>query len=150
MIALLRDVAVGRVGDTRDLHRDDTPALYALGPVVDPSVTGLFSCSQIPTQANGYGGGNWDHLCSREVDRLMQRSDQELDVAARTKEIRQLGLLLAEDLPMLPLDVPANVGVWRSDRIAGIDPRDLSSPYGFFAGLSSWYSATLAVYGVPT
>jgi peptide/nickel transport system substrate-binding protein len=113
--------------------------LYPRGPVIDPSVTELFSCAQIPTQANGFGGGNWIHFCDKQADQLMQRSDQELDVSLRTQEIQELGRILAEDLAMLPLDVPPNVGAWRSDRIAGVDPADLSSPYGLFAGLSSWY-----------
>jgi peptide/nickel transport system substrate-binding protein len=40
-------------------------ALYAQGPIIDPSVTGTFSCNQIPTEANGFGGGNWDHWCNK-------------------------------------------------------------------------------------
>jgi peptide/nickel transport system substrate-binding protein len=114
-------------------------ALYPLGPIVDPSVTRLFSCAQIPTPANGFGGGNWSHVCDKQADQLMERSDQELDVSVRAGEIQQLGRILAEDLAMLPLDVPPNVAAWRSDRIAGVDPGDLSSPYGLFARLSKWY-----------
>jgi ABC-type transport system substrate-binding protein len=115
--------------------------MYRFGPVIDPSGTGILSCSQIPTAANGYGGGNWDHWCDRAADHLMRRSDQELDVAKRADEIQGIGTLIAKDLPMLPLYTLPNVAAWRTDKLAGIDPADVSSPYGFFVGLPSWHIA---------
>ncbi len=114
-------------------------ALYPIGPVVDPSITRFFSCTQIPTRVNGYGGDNWDHFCDREAERLLVRSDQELDPTARAQDLQAAGRILAEKLPILPLSALPNVGAWRSDRIGGVDPADLSSPYGLLAGLSNWY-----------
>lgn len=114
-------------------------ALYLWGPVVDPSVTKVFSCNQIPTRSNGYGGGNWDHWCNHEADKLMEDSDQELDPAVRAQQIQRLGALLARDLPMLPLFAEPNVAAWRTDKIGGVDPADASSPYGFFVNMSTWH-----------
>ena len=116
-------------------------ALYAQGPIIDPTVTGSFSCNQIPTQANGYGGGNWDHWCNHDADKLMQNSDQELDQAKRAALIQQVAALTAQDLPMLPVDVLPNIAAWRTDKIAGVDEASLSSPYGFFFGMTQWYAA---------
>jgi peptide/nickel transport system substrate-binding protein len=117
-------------------------ALYAQGPIIDPTVTGSFSCAQIPTSANGYGGGNWDHWCNKDADALMLSSDQELDQTKRASEIQQIAALSATDLPMLPVDVLPNIAAWRTDKVAGVDPTSLSSPYGFFFGMSTWYAAS--------
>jgi peptide/nickel transport system substrate-binding protein len=119
-------------------------ALYAQGPIIDPTVTGSFSCSQIPTSANGYGGGNWDHWCNKQADALMLSSDQELDQTKRATQIQQLAAIMAQptELPMLPVDVLPNIAAWRTDKIAGVDPTSLSSPYGFFFGMSTWYAAS--------
>jgi len=117
-------------------------ALYAQGPIIDPTVTGTFSSTQIPTQANGFGGGNWDHWVNKDADKLMQDSDQELDVTKRAALIQQIGVLMGQDLPMLPLDTLPNIAAWRTDRIAGVDPADLSSPYGFFFNMDQWYAAS--------
>jgi peptide/nickel transport system substrate-binding protein len=117
-------------------------ALYSTPPVVDPSVSGLFSCDQIPTPANGYGGGNWDHWCDESASRVMEASDQQLDPAVRASEIQQVGSLLARDLPMLPLFALPNVAAWRTDEIEGVDPSSVSSPYGFFFDVSSWHFAS--------
>jgi peptide/nickel transport system substrate-binding protein len=113
-------------------------ALYHQDPIVDPTVTWFFGCNQIPTQANGYGGGNWDHWCNHDADELMQDSDQELDPAVRAQQIHRLGVLLARNLPMLPLFALPKVAAWRTDRIEGVDPADVSSPYGFFVNMSTW------------
>ena len=71
----------------------------------------------------------------------MQDSDQELDVAKRAALIQQIAALTAQDLPMLPVDILPNIAAWRTDRVAGVDPNDLSSPYGFFFGMTTWYAA---------
>jgi peptide/nickel transport system substrate-binding protein len=114
-------------------------ALYAQGPIIDPTVTSLFSTSQIPTTANGFGGGNWDHWSNKQADALMQQSDQELDPTKRAALIQQIAALSASDLPMIPVDVLPNIAAWRTDKIGGVDPNDLSSPYGFFFGMDKWY-----------
>jgi peptide/nickel transport system substrate-binding protein len=116
-------------------------ALYAQGPIIDPDVSGTFKSDQIPTQANGFGGANWDHWRNTQADQLMTQAGQELDANKRAQLTQQLATLLAQDLPMLPVDVLPNIAAWRTDKIAGVDPNDLSSPYGFFFGMSTWYAA---------
>jgi peptide/nickel transport system substrate-binding protein len=116
-------------------------ALYAQGPIIDPDVSGTFKSDQIPTQGNGFGGANWDHWRNTQADQLMTQAGQELDANKRAQLTQQLATLLAQDLPMLPVDVLPNIAAWRTDKIAGVDPNDLSSPYGFFFGMSTWYAA---------
>jgi peptide/nickel transport system substrate-binding protein len=99
---------------------------------IDPSVTAIFSSDQI-------GGINWDHWSNSQGDALMQKSDQELDTTKRAALIQQIAALSAEDLPMVPLAVLPNVAAWRTDKIGGVDPNDVSSPYGFFFAMDTWY-----------
>jgi hypothetical protein len=68
----------------------------------------------------------------------MDASDQELDPARRVQILQRLDDLVADDLPILPLDVLPRVAAWRTDRIGGVDPADVSSPYGFFVNMSTW------------
>jgi len=119
-------------------------ALYAQGPIIDPTVTSAFGCDQIPTSANGYGGGNWDHWCNKDAWAVMKSADTELDVTKRATLTQQIATFMAQptDLPMLPVDVLPNIAAWRTDKIAGVDPTSLSSPYGFFFGMSTWYAAS--------
>jgi peptide/nickel transport system substrate-binding protein len=119
-------------------------ALYANGPIIDPTVTGLLSCAQIPTQANSFAGANWDHWCNKSADQLMQQSDQELDATKRAQQLQQIGSLAAQgdQLPMIPVDVLPVIAAWRTDKIGGVDPKDVASPYGFFFHLSTWYVAS--------
>ncbi len=126
------------------LYRNPTGvAFYAssTSPIADPDVSSLFKSDQIPTQANGFGGGNFDHLRDRGLDLLLIRSDLDVDQARRVQDIQAVGRRLADDLPILPLYVMPNLAAWRTDVIAGVDPNDVSSPYGFFSGMASWYFA---------
>jgi peptide/nickel transport system substrate-binding protein len=117
---------------------DFQAALYRMGPLIDPSVTRLFGCNQIPTQANGFGGANWVRLCNKQADPLRGQIDQDPAPAPRAARVQQLGRLLAEELPMLPLDVPPAAAAWRKDKLAGVDPAAATSPYGFFFGMDQW------------
>ena len=117
-------------------------ALYAQGPIIDPDVSGTFKSDQIPTQANGYGGGNWDHWRNSQADDIMSQAAVELDQAKRAELTQQLQVLMAQDIPFLPVDVLPNIAAWRTDKIAGVDPADLSNPLGFFFNMSTWYAAS--------
>jgi peptide/nickel transport system substrate-binding protein len=131
--------------DATDLFSNVAPqgdfqvALYALGPIIDPSVTSTFHSSQIPTKANGFAGGNWDHWSNPRADQLMSSSDQQLDATQRAQEIQQLGTLMAQDLPMLPVDILPNVSAWRTDKIAGPVGTWNSSAYGLFFNMNQWW-----------
>jgi peptide/nickel transport system substrate-binding protein len=131
--------------DPTDLFSNVAPqgkfqvALYAQGPIIDPSVTAIFSSNQIPTSGNHYAGENWDHWRNPQADALMAQSDQELSVAKRAQLIQQVGALMAQDLPLLPIDVLPNVSAWRTDRVAGPVGAWNSSAYGLFFNMNQWY-----------
>jgi ABC-type transport system substrate-binding protein len=86
------------------------------------------ACPNARTVVNGYGGRNFTHWCNRSADDLMRQSDLTLDPRRRAERLQGVGRLLADELPMLPVDSPPVVAAWRTDRIAGVDPADVSSP----------------------
>ncbi len=47
--------------------------LYAQVASPDPSVTTIFDCSNIPTEANGFAGQNNTGWCNEEASALMAR-----------------------------------------------------------------------------
>jgi peptide/nickel transport system substrate-binding protein len=115
---------------------------YASGGSPDPSVTATFSCNVIPTQANNFGGGNWNRWCNPQADQLMKDSDQELDQTKREDLMDQFYQLQAQDAMSLPLYVLPNVSAWRTDKIAG--PIGTWNPtiYGLFWNMNEWYVAS--------
>jgi peptide/nickel transport system substrate-binding protein len=119
-----------------------TMADYASGGSVDPSVTSTFSCDAIPTQQNGYTGGNWNRWCDSQADSLMKASDQELNAQTRLQDFGQLYALEAKDLISLPLYVLPNVGAWRTDKIAGPVGDYVPSNLGMFYDMNRWYLAS--------
>jgi len=122
-------------------HGKFTMADYATGGTVDPTVTGTFGCDVIPTKANSFAGGNWNHWCNQQATTLMKQSDQELDAAKRLQELGQVYALEAQDFLSLPLYVLPNVGAWRTDQITGPISDYIPSNYGMFYNINDWSQA---------
>lgn len=122
-------------------HGKFTIADYATGGSVDPSITASFGCKAIPTKANSFAGGNWNHWCNEQADGLMSQSDQELDPAKRLDLLTQVYQLEATDFLSLPLYVLPNVGAWRTDQIAGPITDYIPSNLGMFYNMNEWYKA---------
>jgi peptide/nickel transport system substrate-binding protein len=114
---------------------------YASGGSPDPSVTATLGCSAIPTEANGFGGGNWNRWCNQQADQLMRQSDQELDQQKREQLMTQLYQIQASDFVSLPLYVLPNVSAWRTDKVAGPIGEWNPTIYGLFWNLGEWYVA---------
>jgi peptide/nickel transport system substrate-binding protein len=122
-------------------HGKFTIADYATGGSVDPSITASFGCKAIPTKANSFAGGNWNHWCNEQADGLMSQSDQELDPAKRLDLLTQVYQLEATDFLSLPMYVLPNVGAWRTDKIAGPITDYIPSNLGMFYNMNEWYAA---------
>ena len=128
-------VYFGDVGPKGTSHFMD----YAVGGSPDPTATGTFGCEFIPTEANGYGGGNWTRWCNEEANDLMIQADQAIDPAERTTLTNQIGALEAQDVMSLPLYILPNVSAWRSDQLAGPVGEYNESIYGLFFNMDQWY-----------
>lgn len=62
-----------------------------------------YSSTSIPTEANGWIGGNFTGYRSAEMDEVCERGFRELDVPTRIGAQRQVARVFARDLPTLPL-----------------------------------------------
>jgi peptide/nickel transport system substrate-binding protein len=119
-----------------------TIADFAQGGSVDPGVTSGLACENIPTAANDFGGGNWNHWCNQQATDLMHQSDQELDPAARADLFNQIYQAEVQDFLSLPLYVLPAVGAWREDKIGGPIADFIPSNLGMFFNMNAWYLAT--------
>jgi peptide/nickel transport system substrate-binding protein len=59
--------------------------------------------SRIPTPENGWSGQNYTGFSSPEMDKLIDAAEIELDLDKRKALWRQIQMLYAEELPVLPL-----------------------------------------------
>jgi ABC-type transport system substrate-binding protein len=97
------------------------------------------ACENIPTAANEFAGGNWNHWCNQQATDLMHQSDQELDPAKRLELFNQIYALEAQDFLLLPLYQLPNVGAWRTDKVAGPLGDYIPSNLGMFFNMNEWY-----------
>jgi peptide/nickel transport system substrate-binding protein len=118
----------------------NTPlADYGSGGLVDPSVTHLFGCQEIPRREIDVSGDNYIHWCDDHADRLMRSADREADPDRRLDLMEAVYQLEADDFISLPLYVLPATSAWRMDRIAGPIGAFNSSPYGLFFNMNEWY-----------
>lgn len=89
-------------GDTLGSGAFDA-AMFASGGPVDPSLTALLSSSEIPAEENAFAGQNVYRWSDAEADRLMRRSDRQVDDAARAADLARLQEVIAEQVPLIPL-----------------------------------------------
>ncbi len=107
-------------------------AMYINTASPDPSVTGIMSCSQVPSPENNNIGQNSVQWCNEAASELMLQSDTEIDEAARAELIHQIGQALVDDSVMLPLFQFPNIAAWRTDRIEGDAPAADAANYRAF------------------
>lgn len=82
---------------------DFTLLMVAFGGGVDPSVTGLLSGDQIPTEANGYAGQNVYRYADDRLDALLARSDRQVDDGRRAATFAEIQQIIARQVPLIPL-----------------------------------------------
>ena len=112
-------------------------ALFANSTSPDPTVSQLYDIDGIPSEANGFSGQNFMAYASPEASELAAAIDREVDSTARLALVRQLGEILATDVPWIPLYVLPNLVVWNSTLVEGAG-NALFSAYGGFADMYDW------------
>ena len=112
-------------------------ALFANSTKPDPSVTAYYDIDGIPSEDNGFSGQNFTAYASRQASDLAFAIDREVDEAARLELVAELGTLLAEDVPWIPLYVLPNLLAWNPSLLDG--PGEwVSSVYGGFYDMYDW------------
>ena len=112
-------------------------ALYANSTSPDPTVLALYDIDGIPSEANGFTGQNFTAYASQEASDLATAIDREVDAEVRLALVHELGELLADDVPWIPLYVLPNMVVWNSTLVEGAG-NALFSAYGGFADIYDW------------
>ena len=85
---------------------------------LDPSLCNLFCSVNIPTEANGFAGQNWQRVNIPEVDPLLETVNSSLDEDERSAAGKAADAILAENVVSIPLDPLPNILLW-SDNILG-------------------------------
>lgn len=98
-------------GETMRKRKYEAMAMYAW--LKDPVVlsTTLWSCKNIPSEKNNWQGQNQPGYCNDKVDQLLTQSTREMDEQKRIKLGQDLEVVLADDLPALPLYFRVDVSV---------------------------------------
>jgi peptide/nickel transport system substrate-binding protein len=116
-------------------------ALYAQTPTDnDPAACNLWCSKNIPTQANGNNGQNYDRINDANLDKVWSDTDTNLDDAARVQDAIQGQANLAELMPALPVDPFPDILVINSDKLGtqqGTFQHNFA--YGPFTYLNYWF-----------
>lgn len=115
--------------------------LYAQVASPDPSVTTIFHCDNIPSEANGFAGQNNTGWCNEEASALMLESDRTPDPDERLELIHQIGDLVREDVVWLPFYQLPLITAWDSAQIDGPVGEYTDSPLSGFYNIYDWYLA---------
>jgi len=101
-------------------------------PVIEPHLMHwVFHSSSIPTEENGWRGGNRGGYENLEVDRKLDEAARLSDPDERRRRYGRVQEILADELPYVPLWHEDTVAVV-SDRFAAVDV----SPFGFLYPLA--------------
>lgn len=112
-------------------------ALFGLAPQsTDPGLCLRFCSMFIPSQGNGYQGGNVTRIADADLDQAWQAVEQELNVSKRLQLVHQGQQLLAQLVPVLPITGNPNLLAYNMRKAGG--PIS-NGPTGPFANLNQWY-----------
>jgi peptide/nickel transport system substrate-binding protein len=115
--------------------------LYAQTPADnDPGLCVIFCSKNIPSAANGNSGQNWDRINDPNLDKPWLDADTNLDDNARIADAQQGETVLAQDVPVLPLDPFPDILVINSNMLGtqqGTFQHNFA--YGPFTYLNYWF-----------
>lgn len=114
-------------------------ALYAQVASPDPSVTTIFACENIPSEANEFAGQNTIGWCNEEATALMQESDRTPDPDARLELIHQVGDLVRQDAVWMPFYQLPLITAWDTSQVDGPVGEYTDSPLSGFYNINEWF-----------
>ena len=113
-------------------------AMYINTAPPDPtSVTAIFACDLIPTEANDNIGQNSQGWCNTEASDLLYAADVDADAVTRADKVKQALALMAQDHVMLPLMQFPKSGFARTDKVSGPWNAELNN-YAAFNNIHLW------------
>jgi len=120
-------------------HLNHTVAIYAQTASPDPSVTSIFSCDAIPSQANSFKGQNDSAWCNQQATQIMKDSDNTVDIDKRVDQIHQIGKFVRSDFVWLPFYQLPLVAAVRTDKVAGPTFDFTLTPLTNFYNINKWH-----------
>jgi peptide/nickel transport system substrate-binding protein len=117
---------------------DTEMALYAQVASPDPTVTTLFACENIPSEANDFSGQNGSGWCDEDATELMHQADRTVDPDARLELTRQIGDAIREQAVWLPFYQLPLITAWRTDLVTGPVGEFTDSPLSGFWNVYDW------------
>lgn len=99
-------------------------ALWSWSSGIDPSQETMFSCDQIPSEANDFGGQNNYRYCNETVSDLIAKSNVTTSQPERERLTHEIQTLMVEDMPLLPLFQRPETLAY-TDRMQGMDNNPL-------------------------
>lgn len=100
-------------------------ALFAWIASADPGGLGLWSCTAVPNEQNGWIGNNFAGWCFREADQAIRTANTSLDPVERREAYLRQQQLFTQELPALPLFQRLSL-VLSSPAIDGLAPDPLA------------------------
>jgi peptide/nickel transport system substrate-binding protein len=88
----------------------------------------LYGSKWVPTEANNFAGGNYPRWKNQSADQLINTQANTLNTSSRKASMDALQLLLADELPTIPLYFRPNVSA-ASNRLANFKPEFASNGY---------------------
>jgi peptide/nickel transport system substrate-binding protein len=73
-----------------------------------------YSCAQVPSAANSYGGQNYAFYCNQQLDKLFLQEESTADYNARQQIFNQIHQLYLTEFPFVTLYAPVDIGVAKS------------------------------------
>lgn len=111
-------------------------SLYAqVATSLDPGLCSIACSANIPTDANGNAGQNWQRIDVAALDPLLRKVDTSIDDSVRVKSSKAADKVMAEDQVSLPLDPLPNILLW-SKKIVG--PVADNPVLGMFWNVNQW------------
>ena len=115
---------------------DYQAALYAqVATFVDPSLSNLFLSTNIPTEANGNSGQNWQRVNIPALDPLLIAMDVEVDEAKRIAASKAADKILAENVVSIPLDPLPNILLWSKKVVGPVSDNPVLGPWWNLASI---------------
>ena len=84
-------------------HGDFDLVMFGQPVIPDSSLSGTFSSKEIPSEKNGWAGGNIFRWRSEKTDKLLTAFDQEWKSEKRLEMSKKINHEIQNDLPFLPL-----------------------------------------------
>jgi peptide/nickel transport system substrate-binding protein len=112
--------------------------LYAQVASPDPSVTTIYHCDNIPSEANEFAGQNNLGWCNDEASALMAEADATPDPDARLEVTQQIGDFVRQDAVWLPFYQLPLITAWDTAQVEGPVGEFTDSPLSGFFNIFDW------------